>query len=250
MFKQWIYINIFTTRACLIQMDLIFQHYEQNRVKDRLKNSDTLCAFFSLKKTENCLGAESYRREYLPIKLMFYEPPAEDNFTNKAVARWTSEKVYDRSGNVHQTFFAHVELAFGHDLSKNSFATSEYPAQVMSFSINQYSDLYFRLKTFRPQYRAMSLNVDILKYQQLFKLCSALAAQNIKFDFLGMYSGRFIPDIIMQARTRLSHGTFCSRIITEVLQECEIGNEHFLRLKPWRVTPNQLSTSFQECSLG
>ena len=249
MFKQWIYINIFTTRACLIQMDLIFQHYEQNRVKDRLKNSDTLCAFFSSKKTENCLGAESYRREYLPIKLMFYEPPAEDNFTNKAVARWTSEKVYDRSGNVHQTFFAHVELAFGHDLSKNSFATSEHPAQVMSFSINQYSDLYFRLKTFRPQYRAMSLNVDILKYQQLFKLCSALAAQNIKFDFWACtvaVSFRILsckpgPDSVMVRSAAESSRKSCRNARSETST---------LRLKPWRVTPNQLSTSFQECSLG
>lgn len=230
-------------------MDSIFDQYERGRLKTRERNSNAMCLSMSSARVETLIPKAPVEQQ-LSFKLMFYEPPPDDNYTNRAVAQLTREKMYDSKGNVKHTFFAHVEIGLGFDLCGNTFATQDSPGQMMAFSINQYSNLYFRLKTFRSQYRAISMNVPESKYKKLFSLCSSLAAENIAFDYWGMYSAPVAPDVMLKYRYRNTHGTYCSKIITEVLQQCEIGNDFFRQMKPWRATPNLLSTSFPEACLG
>ena len=92
----------------------------------------------------------------------------------------------------------------------------------MAFSINQYSDLYFRMKTFREHYRAVSINIPVSKYKNLFTLCTSRASEHIKFDYWGMYATPFAPDVVLSNRKREVHGT----------------------------TPNLLATCFPEACLG
>lgn len=231
-------------------MELLMQAYEDKRSRERDNRSDSMCTSFSFARVQTSIPRAPVE-PHVQIKLMFYEPDplGVDNLTNIAVATITRQKTYDRAGNIQHTHFAHVELALGHDLTGNAFETNPL-GQMMAFSINQYSPLYFKFKLFRRQYRSISLGIPVSKYKHLYGLCSTLSAQPIKFDAWGMYAGPVAPDVLVKNRSRKIHGTYCSRIITEVMQESGVGNDAFMRLKPWRVTPNLLSTCFTEASLG
>ena len=178
----------------------------------------------------------------ISLALMSYEPPADDYLTNRVVAYATSQRVYDWNGNARQTNFAHVELSFAFDVNGTRLFAD--PNHSLGFSINQFSRLYLREKTWKPEYRCVSISVPAPKYRRLLQICTTLAQLDVPFDSFGMYSAPFLSDALLQFRDRVRHGTFCSRIIVEVLQEAGVGGLEIERLKPWRATPNLLYLAF------
>ena len=178
----------------------------------------------------------------ISLSLMCYQPAPDDYLTNRLVAYATSKRIYDWQGNECYTSFAHVELSFSFDVNGSRLFAD--PNHSLGFSINQFSNLYLREKTWKAEYHCISMSVPMTKYRHLLQLCTTLSQQNIPFDFMGMYSAPFLTDAFLKARDRATHGTFCSRIIVEVLQETGIGSGAILEMKPWRATPNLLYLAF------
>jgi len=230
-------------------MDRLLAEYERKRHDDKVNGSEILCKSFALSSVQTASIPRPLTESHQSVALMFYLPGDDDYLLNRVVAKATEEKVYDTHGNRHAVHFAHVELAFSHDLCGNLFQT-EPAGQMMAFSITQNSNLYFRFKSFRQQYQKMSITIPESKYKLMFAECQRLSLLCIGFDYLGMYASRLVPDAILQPRRPETHGTFCSRIITEILQQFQIGNDRFRAQKPWRATPNKLAVSFPEASVG
>lgn len=180
------------------------------------------------------------------VNLMFYEPSADDYVINKIVARQTAQPYYTGDGRRKFTNYAHVELCFQFDVTGNRFENNG----CMGFSITQHSMLYMKHKMWRSEYQCFPLYMPQSKYQALYRLCTQLAEENIGFDRVGMYGGQFLPISMMRCRCRRVYGTFCSKIIVEVLQECEVGGEKIKDLEPCLASPNSLVTLFDECVVG
>jgi len=54
------------------------------------------------------------------------------------------------------------------------------------------------------------------------------------------YAAVLLPVDVLRRRTRMQHGTYCSKIITEVLQECKIGGPLLATAVACQSTPNML----------
>ena len=168
------------------------------------------------------------------VDLMFYTPPKNDVIINRFVAYATKQSEYKVTGEETFSEFAHVEISFHVDLDNKPFEANKF----MGFSITQKSKVYFRLKYWRPEYTPLRIVVSEDAFCSLFKLCKFIAVQNIKFDSVGMYTGTIAPEHMVKDRSRHEHGTFCSKIITEVLQECGVGTPAMKMLLPHRSTPS------------
>lgn len=218
-------------------MDCVLNSYQQSREKKK----ENACHLLSV--TPNNFDiAPNVHEKQISLSLMLYVPEDNDYITNRVVAFVNRHKTYDFDGNCIRRGFAHVELSFEHDIHGNRFFP--HSNQSLGFSINQFSDLYLKHKEWRNQYVCQRITVSIEQYRTLLQICTMLASQKIGFDSFGMYSAPFMMDSMLRNRTRATHGTFCSRIIAEVLQEVGIGNEKFKNLKPWRATPNILANIF------
>ena len=116
----------------------------------------------------------------ISLALMCYQPPADDYLTNRVVAYATSQRVYDWQGNARQTNFAHVELSFAFDVNGTRLFAD--PNHSLGFSINQFSRLYLREKTWKPEYRCVSISVPAPKYRHLLQVCTTLAQLDANLD--------------------------------------------------------------------
>lgn len=179
------------------------------------------------------------------LQLMFYTPPPTDYYVNRLVAWATKEATYTSDGHRQLQQFAHVELSFDRDLTGARFAKDT----TIGFSIVQKSNVFMVHKTWRAEYVPVTLYVSNEAYRNLFNTCVGLAADGIPFDAFGMYASHFMPSAVLAQRTRKKHGTFCSKIITEVLQEHGIGGAAVAGLCPSTTTPCKLFVTLQSAVL-
>ena len=186
--------------------------------------------------TKNALLSRREHKSERYVDLMFYTPAENDVIINRLVAFATKESEYKATGEETFSEFAHVEISFHVDLDNKPFEANK----CMGFSIIQNSKVYFRSKHWRPEYTPLRIVVSEDIYCKLFKMCKFLAMQNIKFDSVGMYTGTIAPEHLVRDRARHKHGTFCSKIITEVLQEYGVGTPALKMLLPYRSTPSLL----------
>ena len=178
------------------------------------------------------------------LQLMFYTPPPDDFLVNRLVAWATAEKTYTHAGSLELQRYAHVELSFDDDPYGGGKLD---PHRTLAFSVVQNSTVFFQFKSWRESYVAVTLAVSTEQYQQLFARCLELAQQKIAFDSFGMYASHFAPGVILSQRTREKHGTFCSRIITEVLQEARVGGDKVQGLCAARSAPRAARSSRNRC---
>lgn len=170
------------------------------------------------------------------LDFMFYCPKYNDHLINTVVAYASREKITDEAGMPLYTHFAHVEISFPVSIHMERFEHSNS----MAFSITQAQPLFFRLKHWRPEYYKLSMTVPVSKYVSLYLHCQALCEHTVKFDQYGMYAAAFAPESVVANRTRHEHGTFCSKIIMEVMLHNNIAVEHLRDVKPYRCTPSLL----------
>lgn len=179
------------------------------------------------------LTTKNIRKE-INIEFMFYSPLKDDYLINNFVAFASREVIFTENGLRQFTHFAHVELSFPVSQTLECFPQH----YTMGFSITQTDTVYFKLKRWRSEYHKISLQISIHEYLALYTLCQKLSTERIKFDRYGMYSAGFAPIASIKNRKREIHGTFCSKIIVEILQEQKIATRVFSSLIPCICTPN------------
>jgi len=185
---------------------------------------------------------DNKKRSEKYIDMMYYVPSVSDVFINRLVAKATAKKEIIDSGEEKSVEFSHAEISFPCD--NNDFYFDDKKS--MGFSIVQNSNVHFRLKAWRDEYVAIRIYIDAEIYQKLYNTCELLAMQKIKFDKVGMYGAVILPIELLQSRTRQQHGTYCSKIITEVLQHCNIGGADFSASKACQSTPTLLYMLLRE----
>ena len=180
----------------------------------------------------------------LNVELYFYEPRPDDYAINRAVAFLTREKVGCVQSSAKLYGFAHVELCF----SYNPYDGTRLRGQNYSFSIAQGTNVYLRYRErWRNEYVAVAFPVSMHQYRALWERCLALSSLQppIGFDKLGMYLALFAPASLLMRRVDEVHGTFCSKIVLRVLQECQVYAEDLAGLHPSTATPTQLFLALQ-----
>ena len=219
-------------------MDRVLESSFLVNTHQRTGRARVLQKFFEFSNTnvekKNALLLRRVPKNERYVDLMFYTPAHNDVIINRLVAFATKESEYKATGEETFSEFAHVEITFHVDLDNKPFEGNK----CMGFSITQTSKVYFKSKHWRPEYTPVRIVVSEEIYCKLFKMCKFLAMQNIKFDSVGMYTGTVAPEHLVKDRGRQKHGTFCSKIITEVLQEYGVGTPALKMLPPYRSTPS------------
>ena len=233
-----LYINSFENTSTymdrvLESSFLVNTHLRTNRARVLQKSFESSNNHADIK---TALLSRRVQKNERYIDLMFYTPAKNDVIINRVVAYATKQSEYNVTGEETFSEFAHVEISFHVGIDNKPFEANKF----MGFSITQNSKVYFKLKYWRPEYSPLRIVVSEDTYCKLFKLCMFLAVQKIKFDSVGMYTGTIAPEQMVNNRSRHEHGTFCSKIITEVLQECDVGSPAFKLLLPHRSTPSLL----------
>ena len=197
-------------------------------------DDDVRVAFSELVALRKARG--TFAHDVRELQLMFYSPPVDDDIRNRLVAWATALPTYTNAGERDLHRVAHVELSFPTMLDGSRFSVGRTGA----FSIVQNSKVFFREKRWRAGYSGVTFFVGSEQYMRLFMLCVELAGAGIAFDAFGMYASHFAPRALLERRQRHTEGTFCSRIITEVLQEAGVCPEKFGDLVPATTTPCRL----------
>jgi len=153
----------------------------------------------------------------------------------------TRQSVFMPGGEKRDVLYAHVELSFPTDPAGAPFADG----RTMGFSITQTSHVYMRLKTWREEYHTVVVYVPVRAYAALFHECVRVATQDIGFDHLGMYMGNIAPSRALPTRTRGKHGTYCSKIITELLQQFGVAGQGIRALDARSCNPNTIFMALQ-----
>ena len=182
------------------------------------------------------ISNENKNKSEMFIDMMYYMPKIDDYFINRAVASATAKTEIIDSGEEKSVKFSHVEISFPCDDTNKYFDNNE----TMGFSIVQNSTVYFRLKSWRQEYIPIRMYVDALVYAKLYQTCVLLSLQDIKFDRFAMYTAILLPADVLRHRTRQHHGTYCSKIITEVLQQFAIGGPLLASSVACQSTPSLL----------
>jgi len=193
----------------------------------RQKQKQTGCAHFS---------SEHQGQSQKFIDMMYYAPRTDDYLINRFVASATAKTEIVDTGEEKTVNFCHVEMSFPCDDTDQYFDNNK----TMGFSIVQNSTVYFRLKSWREEYTAIRMYVDSMVYAKLYQTCALLSLQNIKFDSFAMYSAILLPADLLKRRTREHHGTYCSKIITKVLQQFAIGGPILAAAVACQSTPSLL----------
>lgn len=227
-------------------MDRVLQTFVDYREDEINDVNSALFTSFEGDQSSGFGNIKNASEETACIQLMFYKPSKDDQLINHVVAYTTRREIVSGLGDSTFTHFAHVELSFPTDIAGNVFEDGK----TMGFSITQTTNVYMRLKLWREEYNCLNIYTTRSKYNKLYNYCHHISTCQIKFDFVGMYSGHFLPDFVLRNRSRETHGTFCSRIILEVMQEFCIGGPKIQALKPWRSTPNDICTSLENPTLG
>jgi len=239
-----------TTRGAFVAfpagMDRVLQCRSQIKTRQlattRVSVTASVClsAQTPLRTTQYChraeRGAPEKKAKEKFIDIMYYVPSPDDVLINRLVASATAKTEIVDTGEEKAVRFSHVEVSFPCDEHDNFFENNK----TMGFSIVQNGSVHFRLKSWRDEYVAIRIYIDAIIYDKLYKTCALLALQNIKFDRFAMYAAVLLPVDVLRRRTRMQHGTYCSKIITEVLQECEIGGPLLATAVACQSTPNML----------
>jgi len=230
----------------LVGMDRVLQCRSQIKTRqlattrDSVTASVCLSAPTPLRATPSCQrtgrGAPDREKKEKFIDTMYYVPSPDDVLINRLVASATAKTEIVDTGEEKSVRFSHVEVSFPCDEHNNYFENDK----TMGFSIVQNSTVHFRLKSWRDEYVAIRIYIDAIIYDKLYKTYALLALQNIKFDRFATYAAVLLPVDVLQRRTRIEHGTYCSEIITEVLQQCEIGGPLLASAVACQSTPNML----------
>jgi len=170
------------------------------------------------------------------IDMMYYMPSIDDYLINRIVASATAKTEIVDTGEEKSVTFSHVEISFPCDEADKYFENNK----TMGFSIVQNSMVYFRLKSWRQEYIPIRIYVDAIIYAKLYQTCALLSMQNIRFDSFAMYAAILLPVEVLRRRTRQNHGTYCSKIITEVLQQFSIGGPLLASSMACQSTPSLL----------
>jgi len=176
------------------------------------------------------------------IDFMFYTPGPKDFVINKVVAKVTAGESFTNQGEIVFSEFAHTELSFKLDPYGNKFEGDK----CMAFSITQGSNVFFKPKHWRSEYTSLRLYIPHETYHKLYDMCTVLALQNIKFDQFAMYTA--VSIVADPNRTREKHGTYCTKIIVEVLQIFDIGGPIIHSIIPCKSTPSLLYESLRKLS--
>ena len=182
------------------------------------------------------LSSDSKKQSEKFIDMMYYVPRAEDYLINRLVASATAKTEIVDTGEEKSVHFSHVEMSFPCDDHNKYFDNDK----TMGFSIVQKGTVYFRLKSWRDEYIAIRIYLDAAIYIKMYQTCVLLALQNIKFDSFAMYAAVLLPADVLRLRTREQHGTYCSKIITEVLQQFSVGGPVLAASVACQSTPNLL----------
>jgi len=170
-------------------------------------------------------------------------PRAQDDdfLINRAVATLTRQTLFLPGGERRAVRYAHVELSFPADPAGLAFADGK----TMGFSITQTSRVYMRLKSWREEYHTVVVYVPARAYAALYGECVRVAAQNIRFDRWGMYAGSIAPARTLPPRSRAEHGTYCSKVITELLQQFAVAGGGIQALDAPSCNPNTMFMALQ-----
>jgi len=227
-------------------MDRVLQCRSQIKTRQLATTRESVTASVSLSETTplrltpSCQrigrGSPDRKKKEKFIDMMYYVPSPDDVLINRLVAAATAKTEIVDTGEEKSVKFSHVEVSFPCDEHDNYFDNDK----TMGFSIVQDSTVHFRLKSWREEYVAIRIYIDAIFYDKLYKTCALLALQNIKFDRFAMYAALLLPVDVLKRRTRMEHGTYCSKIITEVLQQCEIGGPLLATAVACQSTPSML----------
>jgi len=231
-----------STGAC--KMDRVLEHSTRLKTRQldlsRESVTESLCLLDRCQKQELAsrghFASEHKGRSQKFIDMMYYAPRPNDYLINRLVASATAKTEIVDTGEEKTVNFSHVEISFPCDDTDQYFDNDK----TMGFSIVQNSTVYFRLKSWREEYTAIRMYVDSMVYAKLYQTCVLLSLQNIKFDSFAMYSAILLPADVLKRRTREHHGTYCSKIITEVLQQFAIGGPIFATAVACQSTPSLL----------
>lgn len=181
----------------------------------------------------------SKRKNEKLIDMMYYVPSQKNVFINRLVATATAKSEIVDTGEENTIKFCHVEVSFPCDVNNYYFDNDK----TMGFSIVQNSSVHFRLKSWREEYVAIRIYLHADIYVKLYNICTVLALQNIKFDKFSMYAAVLLPVEVLPHRTRSQHGTYCSKMITEVLQQCNIAGPAIAASQACQSNPSLLYMS-------
>lgn len=148
------------------------------------------------------------------VQLLFYRAQERDHFINRLVS-WMDPP------------YVHVEVRF-----EDGMASSIFAGEILFFRPRSFANPHYHIETFMT---------DEPSYRDMYLYCQRRAAQNVRFDNLGM----ILAVMPVLSRTPADR-TFCSRHVAEVMQ---IGNvPEFLLLTPHRTTPSMIYKAVRSSS--
>ena len=164
------------------------------------------------------------------ILVVFYRPPADDWFINRAVAAVNPP-------------YSHVEIGFVADQYHNNFLQSQECDSVTASSIMSGSNVFLRNRSFRnPAYDVLAINVSKKAHDDMLRFCRLQERASVCFDELGMW----LAILPFKVRSLPVGKTFCSAYVTTVLQR---GGVQCVRgLLPESTSPSRLWRKLQSCN--
>ena len=163
------------------------------------------------------MQAEVTPRSISQVWLLFYRPSESDPFQNKLVA------------NLSKKQFCHVEIAFAERVGEEP-----WEKKMWGSSIYQGESVFYEAKRYkRDGYVSFTLEVSPQQLKIMKACCQARAEAKVPFNLWAMYFA-YLPCQLWN----WGEGTFCSRHVTEVLQQARVP--HVLHLNASQVTPSSL----------
>jgi hypothetical protein len=160
---------------------------------------------------------------YKTLKLCFLKYHPDEPFMNRLTCYVSKHKVF------------HVELGFDDD---------------WYFSIMKDTFACLRKRTLdNPSYDFYAIQVTFEQYSKCLQLCKELSYKNIGFDDYGLYMifwSKLCYTCQKHDNIHDVKNTFCSKIITQVLQE--IGLEEVQHLIPACTSPSDLLGAIKNSS--
>lgn len=172
-----------------------------------------------IKREENAQVAAAHRKQQQQtntmIQIMFYKPPPNDPFMNRAVA-WIDGP------------YSHVEIGF-----EDGMASSIYSGEKVFMHPRTFSN---------PNYTIISIPVTIDQERMARQFCTDHALRGVDFDGVGMYTARlpWVLRSIVGSFVKMGDDsrTFCSKYVVQVMQH--IGVKCFEDLNPSTSSPSMV----------
>lgn len=162
-------------------------------------------------------------QQHATLLVMFYEPPANDPFINRAVA-WLDGP------------FSHTEVGF-----TDGMASSIYAGEKVFMHPRRFAN---------PNYTVVSVQVTKEQEELARQFCTDRAQRGIEFDGVGMYTAPlplFCKSIVSFFRGSRSAGrTFCSKHVVETFQH--IRMDGFMEVDASSMTPSMVHRALGKCT--